>query len=108
MAVCKFCNKLFVWGRTEDAWVPLVPSGEEGELPLTHVDEDGVLRASHRAICTGYTAAVKVMKLAVPVQHKDVLPSARPPQRDEEISPHPEPSKPFTIKRKGRPRKASQ
>ena len=43
MAICKNCGSQFTWGSLDDRWVPLIPSGEEGNLPRTHVDADGVL-----------------------------------------------------------------
>lgn len=69
MPVCKHCGVPFDWGNTGSRWVPLVPSGAEGELPRRYVDGDGVLRAAHNDICTrdAGAPAVHVQKLAEPI-----------------------------------------
>lgn len=75
MALCKFCGKVFQWGRMEDGWVPLVPIAEHEGLDRTHQDENGVLRADHRLLCTSRGGpAVTVVKLARKVSADDVLP----------------------------------
>ena len=73
MAICKNCGSQFTWGSLDDRWVPLILSGEEGNLPRTHVDADGVLRSLHHVVCTGHSAATKITKLATPVPANHVL-----------------------------------
>lgn len=75
MAICKYCQKPFAWGQYGDQWVPLVPIDAHDGLDRTFQDENGLLRASHRAVCvhTG-GPTVKVTKLAHLVQASDVLP----------------------------------
>lgn len=76
MPVCKFCQKPFSWGLADGKWVPLVPVGEEGELDRAYQDENGVLRAEHRAVCLRQGGpTVRVARLAKAVPAKDVMPS---------------------------------
>lgn len=78
MPLCKYCQKPFTWGRTEDRWVPLVPLGEDDHLDRAYQDEDGNLRASHRAICVVPGGApVRVVQLARKVPAASVMPPAR-------------------------------
>lgn len=72
MPLCKFCGKPFAWGNDSGKWVPLVPPGEEGDLDRSFQDENGLLRAKHRDMCT-YTPAVAVVKLAVPIPASDIV-----------------------------------
>lgn len=75
MPVCKFCQKPFSWGLAEGKWVPLVPVGEEGTLDRSYQDENGVLRAEHRALCVAQGGpTVRVARLAKAVPAKEVLP----------------------------------
>lgn len=68
MAICKYCNVPFQWGRVDDRWVPLVPIGEDAGLERGYQDEDGALRAAHRLICTSPGgAAVRAVRLPRPV-----------------------------------------
>ena len=73
MAVCKFCGQQFQWGRADDKWIPLQLIGEEGDVDRTHIDENGVLRAAHKAFCT-YASAVAVVRLTSPVPAGNILP----------------------------------
>jgi len=76
MAICKFCNVLFSWGQTTDGrFVPLIPVGDEGEVDRDYQDSDGVLRSTHRQVCTNKSGPlVRVYKLERNVKAKDVLP----------------------------------
>lgn len=83
MAICKFCGKAFSWGNADGKWVPLVPVGEDDSLDRAYQDENGRLRAEHRAVCVirgGPT--VRVARLAVAVPAANVLPS--PPEVEAE------------------------
>lgn len=73
MALCKFCGVPFQWGSSDGKWVPLVPLGDEGDLPRTYQDENGKLRSEHRSICVGFGPAVRVARLARPIEAGDVL-----------------------------------
>lgn len=73
MATCKYCGLRMDWGQDDAGnWVKLVPIAQHDDLERTHQDENGVLRARHT--CEGWTPAVRVVKLAKPVQATDVLP----------------------------------
>jgi hypothetical protein len=79
MAMCKFCGAAFAWGQDGDRWVPLVPLGDEAELPREFQDHLGNFRASHRLVCTNRGGAtVKVERLAKAVAAADILPSVKP------------------------------
>lgn len=74
MPMCKFCGKPFAWGNSDGSWVPLIPVGEEGEVPRTFQDEHGILRADHRALCQHRGGAtVRISKLAVPVKAGEII-----------------------------------
>lgn len=86
MAICKFCNAPMSWGFDEaaDKWVPLVPIGDDEGMDRTFVDGDGVLRASHRAVCTNRGGpSVKITKLRQPIKGSDVLPNKSTPTEKE-------------------------
>lgn len=59
------------WGQNGDKWVKLVPIGEDVGLDRTYQDENGVLRAQHQ--CSGWTAAVQVVKLAAPISADHII-----------------------------------
>lgn len=83
MPLCKYCQAPFTWGKTGDGWVPLIPIGEEGDVPRTYQDENGELRANHRAICVVPGGpAVTVVKLAKAVHPDDILGVAKKPPPD--------------------------
>lgn len=75
MGMCKFCGVAMSWGQERDGkWIPLIPLGEEGDLPRTYQDENGKLRAGHRAVCTIRGGPpVLVTRLAKPVAASDML-----------------------------------
>lgn len=79
MAICKFCGDVFQWGQDQEGrFVPLIPSGEEGEHPRTHQDANGELRATHFAACTHRAGPlISVTKLAHPVHSSMVLEAPR-------------------------------
>jgi hypothetical protein len=57
--------------------VPLVPLGEEADLPREFQDNTGNFRASHRLICVNRGGAtVRVERLAVPIEASHILPGA--------------------------------
>lgn len=74
MAICKFCAKPFAWGSSDGKWVPLVPVEDHDGLDRVFQDENGVLRAEHRAVCAmrgGPT--VRVSRLVVAIKAKDII-----------------------------------
>lgn len=76
MAICRYCQQPFSWGQYDDRWVPLVPVGEEAQLERGYVDQDGLLRAGHHLVCVAHgPSAVRITKLATPMQARDVLPT---------------------------------
>ena len=87
MAICKFCGAPFQWGRSPDKWVPLVPLGEEGDLPRTFQDAEGNLRAEHRPVCT-HAPAVDVVKLSMPVLAEHVFGREEDTRYDPTDPPH--------------------
>ncbi len=71
MATCKSCGEKIEWGNDGTRFVPLVPLGEEGTHPRTHVDGNGELRVKHNSICTQpYRGAIMVKELAKPLEWK--------------------------------------
>lgn len=105
MALCKFCGKVFAWGLNGERWVPLVPVGEEGELPRTFQDSDGVLRSNHRDVCVnrgGPTVRVALLAKAIPASECLAFPTLPSIDKDTgEIHVFYGPPKP---KKRGRPR----
>jgi len=77
MAICKFCNALMSWGQAPDGrFIPLIPLGDEGEADRDYQDGDGILRSTHRLVCTNKAGPlVQITKLARNVRAKDVLPA---------------------------------
>jgi hypothetical protein len=63
MAQCKYCQKPFQWGRTDDRWVPLVPVADQAGLELLYQDENGVLRAPHAQVCVRTGGSVHITRL---------------------------------------------
>lgn len=79
MAMCKYCGTAFAWGQDGDKWAPLVPLGDEGDLPREFQDHLGNFRASHRLVCTNRGGAtVRVERLAKAVAAADILPVVKP------------------------------
>lgn len=76
MAICKFCAALMTWGQTsEGSFIPLIPIGEEGEASRDYQDEAGLLRSTHRQVCTNRAGPlVRVSKLARSIEAKDIVP----------------------------------
>lgn len=74
MPICKFCGIPFGWGRDGEKFVPLVPIEDHDDLPRTHLDEHGVLRAAHSLICTRVGGeTVNVTKLAEQVMPENII-----------------------------------
>lgn len=71
MALCKHCGKPFDWSKLNDRWVPLMPSGTEGELPRTHIDNAGVLRTLHNVVCEN-NDYVTITPLQTPIRVLDL------------------------------------
>jgi hypothetical protein len=68
MRNCKYCQKDFEWAfdTNTSRWVPLVPLDQAVGLTRTYVDNNGVLRAMHREVCTE-TPKLTVTKLDKPM-----------------------------------------
>lgn len=76
MPMCKFCGVAFSWGHDGERWVPLVPKGEEGGLGRSYQDENGDLRAEHRAICRSNGGpSVRVVRLAKKIEAASLTPT---------------------------------
>lgn len=76
MASCKYCYQPMSWGMDAGGkYVALVPIELHDGLPRTFQDENGVLRASHRDVCTAERGAplVRVARLAVKVQPENII-----------------------------------
>lgn len=85
MPMCKFCGVVFSWGHDGERWVPLVPKGEEGTLDRSYQDENGDLRAEHRAICRGTGGpSVRVVRLAKKIEAASLTPTRRWSQPDKD------------------------
>lgn len=75
MPMCKFCGVPFAWGNADGKWIALIPIGEEGNHDRAYQDENGILRAGHKLVCTqvgGHSVRIAVLAKAIPA--KDVLP----------------------------------
>lgn len=68
MSNCRTCGGGIDWGFDEETkkFVPLEPIATQGDLPRTHVDINGELRADHRERHGG-SATVTVSRLRRPV-----------------------------------------
>lgn len=87
MSKCKYCQKAFDWGRSDDGWVPLVPVSEHEGLDRTYQDEDGELRAHHHLVCVDRGGpSVRITKLPRKVRGSEVSTVKEP-------GPEPEPDK---------------
>ena len=109
MAICKYCNIPFQWGRVEERWVPLVPVGDEEGLERGYQDEDGNLRAAHRLVCLNHGGgAIRATRLPRPVPASALIGAWSTPDPDTgEVKPVAEEPRPlpFSIKRKNKKRK---
>ncbi len=109
MAICKFCNVTFAWGRDDanEKWVPLIPVGDEGEFDRTFQDEGGNLRAHHHLVCVNRGGpTVRVTKLARSVKASDIIGQPTPPSFKEKYPEKidPETGEIFSCKVKRKPR----
>jgi hypothetical protein len=94
MALCKYCGKTFAWGKLVDRWIPLIPVGEEGDLPRTYQDEKGDFRTAHSEVCVERIPTVELVKLAAPLEAASILPRLRPsPKQPNRAAPSPRPKK---------------
>lgn len=74
MALCKFCGKVFDWGRTEDGYVPLVSIERQDGLLRNFQDENGVLRADHRLECVNRGGpTVRIVRLAKGIEPENII-----------------------------------
>lgn len=84
---CKYCGLNIDWGYADERWVTLVPIGEDSGLDRQFQDENGILRASHKQVCSFRgSESIRLSRLAKTIKGSD-LPKPRVDPETGEVLP---------------------